>query len=427
MKELKTAVETIAYIENLPHYHRKNDLSFIKRALNALGDPQDRVKTVHVTGTNGKGSTCYYISSLLQHAGQKTGLFVSPYVVKFNERIQLDGQMISDEDLIETANQILKIETRLQISDIDFKLTTFEFETAMAFWFFAKQSCDYAVIEVGIGGEHDKTNVIVPQVSVITTIGLDHEKIIGPTLADIAREKSGVIKTGRPVILGNIPTDVLPILLNQAKSRHAPVFLLGQDFEISVNQSKLNYCLENDLCYQFKRRTQVENFDLAIAVTAFLQLKLSSSKTQVEHAIDETRLPGRYQVLNTAPLIVVDGAHNVQAMSHLLDFMHHEQTLRSGRLYVIITLMKDKDIELVFNEFSQDDRVFLTTLDYPRVAKRDDFPQKIRLKYDYHPDFFELYQQIEQQARPEDLILITGSFYLAGAFLQKVMALDNEN
>lgn len=222
--------QVINRIYSLPKLHPKNDLSYIKRILNQLNNPQDSVKTIHVTGTNGKGSTSYYLSNLLQKAGQKTGLFVSPYIYEFNERIQLNSKNISNRDLVEVANKIEAAIEELKKVDPNFSLVTFEYEVALAFQFFAQEKCNYAVIEVGIGGEHDKTNVITPEVSIITTIGLDHEKIIGPTLADIAKEKSGIIKPNKPVVLGNIPQDVLSILLNKAQAENSKSFLLGRDF-----------------------------------------------------------------------------------------------------------------------------------------------------------------------------------------------------
>ena len=162
------AQEVIEYLYSLPHLHPKNDLSFIKRLLKELGKPQDKVKTIHITGTNGKGSTSYYLANLLKKAGQKTGLFVSPYVYRFNERIQLNGEDISDHDLVNTANIVQAALEKIKRQDPDFSLVTFEYEVALAFVYFAQEKCDYAVIEVGIGGEHDKTNVIMPEISIIT-------------------------------------------------------------------------------------------------------------------------------------------------------------------------------------------------------------------------------------------------------------------
>lgn len=188
------AKEVISHLYSLPNLHAKNDLSYIKKILAVLDNPQDKVKSIHITGTNGKGSTSYYLSNLLRKAGQKTGLFVSPYIYEFNERIQINGKNIPDVDLVQMANEVEKAITTIRKQDPDFALVTFEYEAVMAFIYFAWQKCDYMVIEVGIGGQHDKTNVIIPEVSIITTVGLDHEKIIGPTIQDIAQEKSGIIK-----------------------------------------------------------------------------------------------------------------------------------------------------------------------------------------------------------------------------------------
>ncbi|WP_244660723.1 bifunctional folylpolyglutamate synthase/dihydrofolate synthase, partial [Lactobacillus nasalidis] len=232
--KFKTVNELTDYLYHLPRLHEKSDLTYVKRVLKALGQPQDQVKCCHITGTNGKGSTAYYLSNLLQKAGQQTGLFVSPFIVRFNERIQLNGQAIADEELLEAANRVEEAVDRLRESDPGFALVTFEYEVAMAFDYFARKKCDYAVIEVGIGAEHDKTNVITPAVSLITTIGMDHEQIIGPTLADIAREKSGIIKPGVPVVLGDIPPEVQGIIEDKIRRDASPASWLGRDFQVQV-------------------------------------------------------------------------------------------------------------------------------------------------------------------------------------------------
>lgn len=363
-----SAQKIIDYLYSLPHLHPKNDLSFIKRLLKKLGNPQNQVKTIHITGTNGKGSTSYYLSNLLKKAGQKTGLFVSPYVYRFNERIQLDNQDISDQDLIVVANIVQKAYEELQEEDSAFSLVTFEYEVALAFVYFAQKKCDYAVIEVGIGGEHDKTNVIMPEASIITTIGLDHEQIIGPTIQDIAREKSGVIKHNRPVILGNIPKNVLPILEQKAKIEDAPIYLLGKDFNVSIDQ-KIHY-IDSQYKLNFVLRAQVEAYDIAVAFKTFSLLNLKLSDEDIENAIDQTIIPGRYHILEQKPLVILDGAHNIQAMTNLLNTVHQLAQKRGGHVHALITMMKDKDLEQVFSLFNKDDDVLLTTLSYARTAKK---------------------------------------------------------
>lgn len=404
--------QVIKRIYSLPKLHPKNDLSYIRRILKQLNNPQDSVRAIHVTGTNGKGSTSYYLSNLLQKAGQKTGLFVSPYIYEFNERIQLNGKNISNNDLIKTANEIETAIEILKKDDPNFSLVTFEYEVALAFQFFAQENCDYAVIEVGIGGEHDKTNVIIPEVSVITTIGLDHEKIIGPTLKDIAEEKSGVIKSNKPVVLGNVPQNVLEILLNKAQSENSKSFLLGRDFQIKIMPDVIEYQDSKNL-YNFALRPLVEAYDIGVAVRAIQLLQLDLDRKKIEEAINETRIPGRYDVIQTSPEIIVDGAHNLQAMENLLNLVRKK---KKGQIYVLLGMMKDKDLGPVTKLF-KDEKVTLTRIDYPRAARLEDFPKEAQKEFEYKENFEEAYTSLKNKLQADDMLLVTGSFYLVGAVL----------
>lgn len=404
--------QVIKRIYSLPKLHPKNDLTYIRRILKQLNNPQDSVKTIHVTGTNGKGSTSYYLSNLLQKAGQKTGLFVSPYIYEFNERIQLNGKNISNNDLIKTANEIETAIEILKKDDPNFSLVTFEYEVALAFQFFAQENCDYAVIEVGIGGEHDKTNVIIPEVSVITTIGLDHEKIIGPTLKDIAKEKSGIIKSNKPVVLGNVPQDVLEILLKKAQSENSKSFLLGRDFQIKIMLDMIEYQDSKNL-YNFALRPLVEAYDIGVAVQAIQLLQLDLDRKKIEEAINETRIPGRYDVIQTSPEIIVDGAHNLQAMENLLNLVRKK---KKGQIYVLLGMMKDKDLGPVTKLF-KDEKVTLTRIDYPRAARLEDFPKEAQKEFEYKENFEEAYTSLKNKLQADDMLLVTGSFYLVGAVL----------
>lgn len=412
MKKFDKISEFLDYLYALPNLHPKSDLSYIKRVLAKLDNPQDKVKTIHITGTNGKGSTSYYISNLLKKAGQKTGLFVSPYIKEFNERIQINGKNIPDSDLIKLANQVVAVITEIQKEEADFNLVTFEFEVVMAFLYFAKQNCDYAVIEVGIGARRDKTNVIVPQVSVITTIGFDHEAIIGPTLADIAKEKAGIIKEKTPIVLGNLPEEILPIVLSEAKQKNAPVYLFGQDFKLHTGSV---FELTSKQNYRFNLRPQVEGYDIALSVKVFELLNLHLSKAEIEAAINETQIPGRYQVLQTKPQIILDGAHNIQAIENLLAFVRKEKT--SGRVYVLLAMMKDKDITEVLGKF-KDEQVLLTTLPYPRTAKLADY-HKLNVTLPFEQDYWQAYLNLKQKMQSNDILVVTGSFYLVSAILNK--------
>ena len=404
--------QVIKRIYSLPKLHPKNDLTYIRRILKQLNNPQDSVKTIHVTGTNGKGSTSYYLSNLLQKAGQKTGLFVSPYIYEFNERIQLNGKNISNNDLIKTANEIETAIEILKKDDPNFSLVTFEYEVALAFQFFAQENCDYAVIEVGIGGEHDKTNVIIPEVSVITTIGLDHEKIIGPTLKDIAKEKSGIIKSNKPVVLGNVPQDALEILLKKAQSENSKSFLLGRDFQIKIMPDVIEY-QDSKTIYNFALRPLVEAYDIGVAVQVIQLLQLDLDRKKIEEAINETRIPGRYDVIQTSPEIIVDGAHNLQAMENLLNLVRKK---KKGQIYVLLGMMKDKDLGPVTKLF-KDEKVTLTRIDYPRAARLEDFPKEAQKEFEYKENFEEAYTSLKNKLQADDMLLVTGSFYLVGAVL----------
>ena len=419
------AQDVIKHLYSLPKLHEKADLTYIKRVLKLLGDPQDQVKTIHVTGTNGKGSTSYYLSNLLQKAGQKTGLFVSPYIFEFNERIQLNGQNISDSELVRIANLVEKALDQIRVEDPNFALVTFEYEVVAAFVYFEQVKCDYAVIEVGIGGEHDKTNVITPEVSIITTVGLDHEDVIGPTLLDIAREKSGVIKTKRPVVLGNLPKEVMPIIEERAREESAPIRKLGKDFFVSDDQ-KIRYG-DNNKKLSFNLRPEVESFDIAVAIQAFSLLHLPLASDEIEDAINQTIIPGRYQVLQSEPLIILDGAHNIQAMQNLLNFIHEQARLRQGTVRTLMMMMRDKDLDEVFSLFQPTDQIELTTIDYPRAAKKKDFPDWVVQKYPYQENWQSVYKQLKLESQANDILLVTGSFYLVGEILHLEENAKNEN
>lgn len=414
--------EVIEKIEHLPRLHEKNDLSYIRKILAKLGNPQDRVKTIHVTGTNGKGSTSYYLSSLLQKAGQKTGLFVSPYIVKFNERIQINGQGISDDDLVMGFEKISDAIRDIRRQDPKFNLVTFEFETALAFWFFAYKKCDYAVIEVGIGGQHDKTNVIIPKVSVITTVGLDHEKIIGPTIEDIAHEKSGIIKKNCPVVLGNIPDNVFGIFLKKAKDTGSPVYELGRQFKVKSKQEI--FYQDGKHQYKFNLRPLVESYDIAISVQAFSLLGLDLDAENIEQAINETQIPGRYQILQKQPRIIADGAHNIQAVGNLLKFA---RKTTKGRLHFLVGMMKDKDLAQVFDLFEPNEEITLTRIDYPRAAEKGDFPEAIQARAQYIADYRQAFEYAKMNLTRDDTLVITGSFYLIGAILNYLEGKKDES
>lgn len=405
----------VNYLHQLPRLHRKNDLTFVKRALAYFGNPQDRMKTIHVTGTNGKGSTSYYLANLLKTAGLKTGLFVSPFVIKFNERIQLNGEYITDFDLVNLINQVKLGVDQLQQQDHEFGLTEFEFLVVMAFLYFSEKKVQYAVIEAGIGARHDKTNVITPEVSLITSVGLDHEELIGPTIKDIAFEKSGIIKQGVPLVLGKIDREPLGVILDQADFLNAPVAQLGTAFHTKLSEKTFDLTIKSGQAFTFLKRPEVETLDVGMAVQAFALLNIVLPKSAVEKTINETNIPGRYQILQEEPMVIVDGAHNIQAMTNLLSFL---ATLGrdASEVHFIVTMMKDKDLWDVFKLLPKKETT-LTTISYPRAAKRTDF-EKAGIDFaDYEADFTTAFKKVYNQSKKHDIIVITGSYYFVTDFL----------
>lgn len=415
--------EFLTYLYSLPRMHDKADLTPVLQILAVLDHPEKKFKSIHVTGTNGKGSTAYFAARLLQEAGHRTGLFVSPYVQKFNERIQINNQQIPDAELLRLAQQVEAAIAQLRTKIPTFSLVTFEYEVVLAFLYFSQNDCEYAIIEAGIGARHDKTNVILPEVSIITSVGLDHVNLIGPSLLDIAYEKSGIIKWQRPVVIGQVSKDVLEVLLEQANKMQSKVSLLGQDFAIQRQRGKTHY-LSASATFDFKSLVDVEAFDAAMAISAISQV-IDLTQAIVKRAIDRISIPGRYQVVQHKPLVIADGAHNPQAINHLLDNLNIQAAKRHGRVFLIIAMMKDKDLDQVFDQFTHNEIVTLTTIDYPRAAKKSDFPVQIAEKYPYQPDFWQAYQQILAKMRPNDILAITGSFYLVGEFLNRLEGSNN--
>lgn len=409
-----TAENVIAFIHQRPKFQRTNRLDAIKQVLTWLDHPEQRVKTIHLTGTNGKGSTAFYLNSLLQQAGQKTGLFISPFVEVFNERIQVNSQNISDQDLADLVNQINQT-IRQQGANPENFLTEFEYLVVIGFLYFAHEKVAYAIIEAGIGARHDKTNVITPVVSLLTSVGMDHQELIGPTLADIAFEKAGVIKPRVPVIVGDVVLEVRKIMQNVANELQAPISWFGQDFVITAQNQQFQY-QNSQRQFTFALRPQVEQIDVALAVTAFLTIFPDFSTKAIEQAINQTQIVGRYQVLQRAPLVIADGAHNFQAMQNFTNYLAQQQA-NTGKIYYLVAMMKDKDLARVL-ELLPATTTTLTTIAYPRAAKLADFKTELATAYHYEADYRQAFQKISQQVTKNDIIAVTGSFYFVSEFLQ---------
>lgn len=418
---INTYDEAIKYIHSLPRMHKRNDLTDIKQALKRLGDPQNSYKTVHVTGTNGKGSTVNYLANLLEQTYDHVGMFTSPFVIKFNERIQINHHMISDQEIIDLVNLIIEKTQGINLIE-------FEFVTVMGFLYF-RGRVDIAIIEVGIGAEHDKTNVIVPELSIITSIEMDHEKIIGPTIQDIAREKSGIIKHDIPVVCGALPDSVRTIIYQKAQNEKSGLFEVDKNFFVKQFHTKE---LINRFTYSEKLVTiqdiQVFGFEktdainAAIAIKAFLilskgQQTQSLSRLIVDH-IDDHLLMGREQVVQKSPLILMDGAHNPAAIDNLINSLTANWPKKD--IIVLYTGMKDKDrADILRSMAAKVSQVYVSNLLLSRAAKKQDYDLNDFDNIEFVDDYHEQIDQIMSKMKPNDIFLITGSFYLVSELENK--------
>jgi len=359
--------ETIRYLYNLQKYGIKFGLENITRLMSALYDPHTAFRSIHVAGTNGKGSTSAIIASILQAAGLRTGLFTSPHLVSFTERIRIDGQEISEIDVIALAEEVRDIASGLE----DFSPTFFEVVTAIAMLYFKRNKTDIAVVEVGMGGRLDATNIITPEVSVITGISYDHKEFLGSSLKDIAREKAGIIREKIPVTVSSQEPEVLDVLENRAGEQQAQLFLYGRDFSSALKKSDVSGILFDyhscdrfaiqDLVLPLPGEHQMQNASVAVKAVELINDGRLTPKTRgiapahhsspiiTHHSIREglrkVRWPGRLEFIHDDPPVVIDGAHNPGAAVVLAQTLKKDFLKKYKKIIIILGIMDDKDIK----------------------------------------------------------------------------------
>ncbi len=337
--------KTLEFLFSLQSHGIKLSLSRIKELLRLLGDPQDDFPSIHIAGTNGKGSTAAYLNCISGKAGLRTGLYTSPHLLKFNERIQVSGRPISDQDMLRIAVKVKKAAKRM--AGPDRVLSFFEFTTAMAFLYFKERSVDLGVIETGMGGRFDATNVITPLASVITNIGLDHTMYLGPKIKDIAFEKAGIIKRGVPVITGEEKAAALDVINKASRKMGARLFKIGQDFTPEkrpgggLDYSGIKIDIKG-LTPGLRGAHQLKN--AACALAAIEVLRESGFKIPVKairQGLKRTVWPARVEVVSRRPLVILDAAHNPDGALTLADAL---KEFRYKSLTLVLGIMADKDI-----------------------------------------------------------------------------------
>ncbi|TKJ31042.1 MAG: bifunctional folylpolyglutamate synthase/dihydrofolate synthase [Chloroflexi bacterium B3_Chlor] len=406
---------------------RRFDLENMKRLLSMLGNPHLTLRAVHVAGTKGKGSTCAMMASILQAAGYRVGLFTQPHLHTFRERIRIDERLMSEEDLIAALErQKPFIE---QLSDP----STFEIMTALAFQYFAEQEVDLAVVETGLGGRLDTTNVIEPMVSVITSISYDHTYILGDTLEQIASEKAGIIKNGKPVVCAPQRAVAEQVIVEVCRQRRAPLVLLGRDwvchtgeadvegqlFEVASKIPDADGLLTPRTSHEFwiplLGRYQVVNATTSIAtIDQLVRQGTSVSLEQVTEGLRRAKWPGRLEILGREPLLVMDGAHNVDSVQRLMRALR--EYLNFDDLIVIAGFSLDKDIPSMMRELASHAReVIVTQAEHPRAGDPQVIVDRVgpsRTRLTAVTDAASALWRALELAGKKDLVCVTGSLFV---------------
>ena len=395
----------------------KPDLGNIVELLDFLGNPQNNFKTVHVAGTNGKGTVSHTLASIFQECGYKTGLYTSPHLLDFRERIRINGQMIPEQNVIDfIGNNKEKFE--------EMQLSFFEMATGMAFDYFAKEKVDIAIIEVGLGGRLDSTNVIKPELSVITNISLDHVNMLGNTLAEIAAEKAGIIKPNTPVVIGETQPETKDVFIRKAQECHAPIYFADQIIDCdkihieSLDYQKFDIWKDNELYieaveFPLLGYYQKKNLATVICAIEILKEKFNIDKKDIvnglEFVVKNTNLMGRWQILSRQPLVIADTGHNVGGIKEIV-MQLSDMTFR--KLHFVLGCVNDKDIDGILHLLPHYAEYYFCKADIPRGLDANILAEKALeagLRGNVYESVQQAYNSALNNAHFEDVVFVGGS------------------
>ena len=417
-----TYQETLDFMfAQLPMYHRigaaayKNDIQPTLDMMEALGHPENKFKSIHVAGTNGKGSVSHFLASILQEAGLKVGLYTSPHLVDFRERIRINGEMIPQQEVVNFVATHYPLLTTHSLS-------FFEMTVGLAFDYFAREQVDIAVVEVGMGGRLDSTNVIVPELSIITNIGLDHTQFLGDTLEKIAAEKAGIIKEGVPVVVGETQHETAPVFIKTAAAHHAPITFADQHYHVNRIE---DYTTELIGEYQKKNiATVLQAVDILNKNSQFSILN-SQLQRGLARVVTNTHLRGRWEKIGDAPLTICETAHNepgIRAMLPKLNEIKLRTPNSEFRIHLVYGCVNDKDfrhiLNLLVSQFSIFNFQFSIYFTQPSVPRRLPVADLAAAAHDLGiegPAFDNVKEAIaaaRAAADSQDLVLVTGSIFL---------------
>jgi dihydrofolate synthase / folylpolyglutamate synthase len=419
-------LETLA---SLGHELRgvKFDLTAIQAILDSLGHPERRYPTAIVAGTNGKGSTCTQLASILEAAGYRTGLYTSPHLIRPNERFRVSGVEIFDQDFARDFTDVWNSAEQLLGQEVlEIRPSFFEFLTATAFLHFSRAKVDFAVLEVGMGGRLDATNVTVPRVAVITNIALDHQQFLGSTIPAIAGEKAGIIKPGRPVVTASEDPEAREVIRRRAVELNAPLIETASSAKVTIRNAG-DGCYEfdltigetyyHDLRSSLMGRFQVKNAVAAIAAARELaQQGWKISEAAIGEGLRKARWPGRLEVVSQRPLAVLDGAHNPAAAREVAAFVREQWS--GKRLILVYATMRDKAIgEIAGILFPLAQKVYLTRPEQARAAAPEEILAAAGLTPPnavIQPHAMQAFESALGECAPEDIVLAAGSLFLVG-------------
>lgn len=413
--------EVLDFIGGAEKFGKKLGLNKVRHLMKRLGNPQETLKTVHIAGTNGKGSTAAFLSEILQTAGYTVGLFTSPFLYEFNERIRVNGQMIDDVALCSAMERVKNVADKMHAEGEEYP-TEFELITAAAFCHFAEVDCDIVVLETGLGGRFDATNVISsPEVSVITSIGLDHTQYLGNTLADIAFEKSGIIKQNRPcVCYGLQAEEVFSVIQSKTQEEHSELYTWSQEEIVKCEVCEDgNSFVFRGVCYRTKLRGEYQIYN---AITAIITAKVlqktffSVTEETIRTGIENAKWSGRMEPLSKQPLIFADGSHNPDGVRA---FSKSAKKIAGNRkTEFVVAMMKDKDCKNCLQELSVlTDHVIVTTLPFPRAATAEELAQTASdmfTRVETAQNCKEALQMAEKNVGNHGCVFVLGSLYLIG-------------
>ncbi|NNF98487.1 MAG: bifunctional folylpolyglutamate synthase/dihydrofolate synthase [Desulfobacteraceae bacterium] len=401
---------------SLRRFGIKLELDTIRHILTALGNPQCSYRCIHIAGTNGKGSVAATLATIIRAAGYRVGLYTSPHLISFNERICINNRHIDNEDVVATFEAVKSVHHG------DREPTYFEFATAMALYQFAKEQVDWAIIETGMGGRYDATNVITPILSVITNISIEHKSYLGNTINEISMEKGGIIKDDTPVITGVHQKSAIDTIGAIAAEKNAPIYRLGKDFKVrKTKDGAFNYSGMFNKWSRLRSSLigthQIENAALAMAACEILnRYHILLPLETIKSGLQTTHWPGRLEIVSSNPLVILDGAHNLMAARNLGRYLFEK--LSSKRKTLIVGILDDKPYTTMIKDLAAPcDRVIVTQPKIDRALPAEillDTVKPLVSDVTIIRDVGEAVLDTIQSASPTDAICVAGSLYVVG-------------